>query len=607
MRGHEMKQWVWVGAVLALLGCSSGSDGAPPSSSVGGGSGAGGAVSGGAGGSAANAGSLANGGSAAGGVGGSAGVLVGAGGVAGTPGQPTLKPLSEADDASRISQLVDCALAQRGTCVTPLNRTKDEVCTRWTSDWPKRAPSGYTVPADVCGPAPLNAEAALDALRRVNLYRWLSALSPVARNSEWSVAAEACAVIQAHLPAFNHYPPTTSACYTELGGKASAESLLAPGEFTPADAIDDLIYDWGGTNVHVLGHRWWLLSPYLAQIGLGFAFPSDGKRSTCVRVSDNSAINRPTGLAGVVSYPSFGRVPFESIDRESWARPLSYPLEWSVSFPYDTDLSALSVRVFRQSAEGYEPVTVTFGPNADFDTVWINTPKDPMPPGTYVVLIGGTGLGDFGYRTVIERCGADAPLSCDVVDQDCGVAGYGCYGRGAGFCTKAGSLQSGQPCLGNLPAECMAGAACVEDLDASDAFVCVDYCDAEDAASPKACLSFCPDGNYVSLTSSQTGEKPSAYCLPHSGPICDPLAPQCPTGQGCYASSCYPAGAQNKGQTCQYANDCQSGLTCVFDSTGSFTCQAYCDPKNASSANACAVLCPNHFSHMSEILGLCLP
>jgi len=606
MRDLGVKQWVGVGAVLALLGCSGGSDDSPAV-----GSGAGGALAGGSGGSLANGGSNPNGGSvtnggAAANGGGSGGVLAGAGGGGGTGGAP-LKPLAAADDPSRISQLADCAVAKGGACVTPLSRTKAEVCTRWTSDWPKHAPSGYTVSADVCGPAPLNAEASLDALRRVNLYRWLSALSPVAQSSEWTAPAEACAVIQAHLPAFNHYPPATSACYTELGGKASSESLLAPGEFTPADAIDDLIYDWGANNLHVLGHRWWLLSPGLEKLGLGFAYPSDGKRSTCVRVNDGSGMDRPDGLAGVVAYPSFGRVPFESIDRESWARPLSDSLEWSVSFPYDTDLSALSVRVYQQSAEGYDPLKVTFGSNADFDTAWIDMPKDPMPPGTYIVLISGTGVGDFGYRTVIDRCGTDAPLSCDVVGQDCGLAGYGCYGsRAAGFCTKAGGLPIGQPCLGNLPAECVAGAACVEAHNASGAFVCAEYCDPDVGASVKACSSYC-NGDYVLTSSNQSGDKLSAYCMPHDGPVCDPLMPQCPTGQACYESACATVGTVKKGQSCQFANDCESSLTCLFDSTGSFTCQPYCDPKSASSANACAVLCPNHFTHLEETLGVCLP
>ena len=610
IRDQGVWQWIGLGAVFALLGCSSGSDGSAPGGIAGGG--AGGASAGSAGGPVANGGSVAGGGlvesggsPASGGSGGA--VLAGAGGVAGTAGQAPLMPLAAADDPSRISQLTDCALAKGGTCVTPLSRTKAEVCTRWTSDWPKHAPSGYTVPADVCGPAPLNADAALDAVRRVNLYRWLSALPPVAQSADWTAPAQACAVIQAHLPAFNHYPPATSACYTELGGKVSAQSLLAPGEFTPADAIDDLIFDWGSNNVHVLGHRWWLLSPGLEKLGLGFAYPSDGKRSTCVRVSDeNTTMDRPDGLAGVVSYPSFGRVPFESIDRESWARPLSYPLEWSVSFPYDTDLSALNVRVYQQSAGGYEPVKVTFGANADFDTVWIDMPNEPMPPGTYVVLVSGTGVGDFGYRTVIDRCGADTPLTCDVVDQNCGVAGYACYGTGAGFCAKAGSLKIGEPCLGNLPAECGAGAACVEPLSAPGTFVCTEYCDPTDDTSPKACKFYC-EGNYSFTSADQS----TAYCNPHEGsdpgPTCDPLAPQCPTGQGCYDSHCFPAGTLKKGQTCAAANDCEGTLACSLDATSGLTCQPYCDPKSASSANACAVLCPNHFSHLQETLGVCLP
>jgi hypothetical protein len=591
-------------AVTALAACGGGSGDDDDTSAAGsagmplagtGGSGVGGSAGtanvGGSAGSAGKQGGAGGGaGQAAAGMAGSAGTVAGAAG----QGATMLTPLSSADDPSRISALPECALAQGGTCIVPITRTKDEVCQKFASDWPKQAPSDYTLPDDHCTPATIGSGAEADALRRVNLYRWLAALGPLTVNDEWSTHAAACSIIQAHLDDINHYPPADSTCYTELGGGASSESLLDIGAHTPADTMDDLIWDWGQRNYHELGHRWWLLHPGLTEIGLGFSFPADGRRATCVRDTAGEYIDRPADLTGAVAYPNLGRSPYELIDREAHARPVDYPLEWSLTLSDAIDITAASARAYRETASGYASVEATSGPIDSFHGLWIDLAEEPAP-GTYLVLVSGTGIGDFGYRSKIERCGADAPLTCDVLAQDCGVAGYGCYEPDAPFCSKSGGIAAGMPCKGNLPSECAKGSVCVPDDSVRDGYTCAPYCDAIDPGSEQGCSAVCP-GNYIYLADHQTNEIAGGYCDPSTGKSCDPLAPECPSGQGCYAwepSVCFTAGTIAKGQPCQYTNDCAPGLACIDFGDG-LACLPYCDPTIALSAKSCETLCPGN-------------
>jgi hypothetical protein len=517
--------------------------------------------------------------------------------------------LPATDDPSRISELADCALAQAGTCLVESTRTAAEVCERWTQDWPKQTSMGYTLPDDSCAPAVLNAGAEEDAVRRINLYRWLSRLEPITDSAEWNTPAAACAVIQSHLDDIDHYPPATSTCYTELGGGASAESLLALDPFTPADSIDHLIWDWGDRNLHVLGHRWWLLHPGLTQVGLGFSFPADGMRATCVRNSDGNFIDRAPDLSGVVTYPGYGRTPYELLNRASFAKPVIDPLEWFVTLPDDADVSTATVRLYREGKTAYEPVPVTSGAFLrDYTGLWIDPSEDPVPPGRYVVLVDGTSLGDFGYRAEIVRCDdGDAPLGCDEIKQDCDTPGYGCYAPGVPYCAKAGPLTQGALCKGNQPSECAAGLTCVENWHVRDEFRCAPYCDQEDLDGERGCATLCL-GSYIQVADSLTRTVAGAYCDPGEGSSCDPLAPTCPTGQACYSwepARCLTAGSLAQGEVCAYSSDCAPGLGCIGESGAALRCERYCDLETTGESTSCDTVCPGD-AWTFDGFGLCM-
>jgi hypothetical protein len=407
---------------------------------------------------------------------------------------PLPGPSALADDPSGITKFPDCAVAQSGQCVKPISRSKQEVCDRWFADRPAKADPVWIASSTSCAPGETPLPAQQDALRRLNLVRWIAGLDPVTLDATWSSMASACSIIQAYLGDISHFPDPSATCYTQQGGTASAQSQLAGGCRSAAACMDDLFWDWGENNQHIDGHRKGLMHPGLRTVGIGFSAPS-GQAAACVRTSDGTGVAWPTGLAGLVPYPSSGHVPYEMISRESWAIYPETLLEWSMGLAPSTDLGTPSLRLYRQTDKGYEPLAMDSGktPKAEIGGLWMLPSVDPVPPGTYVVLVEGTSLPAFGYRMILERCGADVPLTCSTLKQDCGAAGYGCYGSQPSTCAHAGSIPFFQTCKQLEAAECVPGADCRPKFDGKGTYTCQPYCDPASTTAANSCAKLCTD------------------------------------------------------------------------------------------------------------------
>ena len=242
------------------------------------------------------------------------------GGTGGTDGGPAGSDaavfVNDIVDDSGIANLRDCAVALNGACTSNFDRDKTQICSRWNSDHPSTVAQPHTVGTTTCDPGQTSPGALDDALRRLNLYRWLAKLNTVTLNSTWSTDATACSVIQAYLGHFNHYPDPASQCYTDNGGVTSSVSEIATGIASPADSIDTFIWDWGDNNARVVGHRQGLLHPGLSQVGIGYSEFAFYQSGACLKIREpGSSLTRPSGLAGTVLYPPAGVAPFELL---SW-------------------------------------------------------------------------------------------------------------------------------------------------------------------------------------------------------------------------------------------------------------------------------------------------
>ncbi|MDR3203080.1 MAG: hypothetical protein LBT54_08140, partial [Bifidobacteriaceae bacterium] len=135
---------------------------------------------------------------------------------------------------------------------------------------PVRKPSGCRAPATP------KAEQKR-AVKAINFDRAMAGLDPVKLKASLSRRATQAALIQYHAGFLSHFPPASAKCWTKTGAAASANSnLLLRGSSIPLKSWPEgaggsargYMIDSGPHNESV-GHRWWLLEPQLAAVGIG--------------------------------------------------------------------------------------------------------------------------------------------------------------------------------------------------------------------------------------------------------------------------------------------------------------------------------------------------
>ncbi|WP_041658097.1 CAP domain-containing protein [Marinithermus hydrothermalis] len=132
----------------------------------------------------------------------------------------------------------------------------------------------YATPPDVpnCLEGSLTDEAKQRALYTLNFIRALVGLPPVGYDPASDPMVQKASLMFAANNAIDHFPPTSWACYTAEGAEGAKKSNLAiksssapitplPGEFIVLWADD--------VNVSKLGHRRWLVDPFLKHVAFG--------------------------------------------------------------------------------------------------------------------------------------------------------------------------------------------------------------------------------------------------------------------------------------------------------------------------------------------------
>ncbi len=253
---------------------SAGFAGAPTGGGAG--SGSGGAASGGAPGS----GGAASGGAPAGGTTGSGGG-VSTGGLPATGGQGG------------------------GTSVAA-------ICARWTSDRQNLAEGSWTGSVSSCAAGDVTGPGRANALKLVNLYRWLCGLPAVGTDSAKDTSAQDCALIMDANNKLSHSPPSSWACHSASGAAAAGKSNIA--STAGVKAVDLYIADPG--NETTMGHRRWILNNKLGPIGLGST-----SSYSCMHVIGGSG----SGSNAWTAFPPPGPVPaklftasYASVDSTGW-------------------------------------------------------------------------------------------------------------------------------------------------------------------------------------------------------------------------------------------------------------------------------------------------
>ncbi len=229
--------------------------------------------------------------------------------------------------------------------------------------WSAAAAALFDVQPDIgaCRAGTLKASVKADFLAALNDIRSRHGLAPVTySNSEDEEEAQSSLMMAANVK-LSHTPPTSWLCYSTAGANGAGTSNLIGGWGTGLgfDSEDDLLAGWlreGGTPD--LGHRRWILHPYLGKTSYGrvSALLPDGRRTTTasMRVFDFAG-GTPTNI----SAPPFVGFPQGDYPRRYFA--LTDYLSFSVVPPAgggsarSVDFSAATISV--QSVAG--PLTVT--------------------------------------------------------------------------------------------------------------------------------------------------------------------------------------------------------------------------------------------------------
>lgn len=154
-----------------------------------------------------------------------------------------------------------------------VSRLESEVCERWRADFVSNVGTEWTMTFgsdDPCDPGEVSEASLANALRRTNLYRWLSGLGRVEENPTRRGQQQACAVVQHSMGGLDHHPPQSTACWTQEGYNGASSSNLAYAGGGLARSVDLYVGDRG---VASLGHRRWVLNPSMVDTTFGYKPP----------------------------------------------------------------------------------------------------------------------------------------------------------------------------------------------------------------------------------------------------------------------------------------------------------------------------------------------
>ncbi|MDV3457449.1 CAP domain-containing protein [Sphingomonas sp. HF-S4] len=180
------------------------------------------------------------------------------------------------------------------------------------------AASLYTTPPDItaCQPGLLKPAVTSQVLQILNAVRALHRLPAVAYSAADEPAAQQSALMQAANAQLSHTPPASWRCFTQAGADASASSNLYGGTgaglgfYTDEQIIAGWLTEVQNIVAENVGHRRWLLDPFLGSVAYGRVAgryqTSSRADAAAIKVFDTAG---PAGPAGPL--PDFVAYPFE--------------------------------------------------------------------------------------------------------------------------------------------------------------------------------------------------------------------------------------------------------------------------------------------------------
>jgi uncharacterized protein YkwD len=182
------------------------------------------------------------------------------------------------------------------------------------ADFARRAAPLYAEPPNItaCEAGQLTQAERVGVLGRVNAIRALHGLPAVAYAPDLEGEAMQAALIMAANGQLSHHPDATWKCYSAAGAKGAGESNLSGGVIsrylafqTNPQEIDGWLSDIDNALKANIGHRRWLLDPFLKSIAFGrvVAVLPNGDAVDGAALVIIPGSNGSTTARGIVAYP----------------------------------------------------------------------------------------------------------------------------------------------------------------------------------------------------------------------------------------------------------------------------------------------------------------
>jgi hypothetical protein len=201
-----------------------------------------------------------------------------------------------------------------GGMVTGDRSTPEGTCARWNGDRADVREGTWSGNVASCTVGDISPEGRANALKLINLYRWLADLPAVATEASRDQQAQACALMMEAEGELSHSPGEDWTCYSAQGAMGASSSNISGGP--GVSSIDAYMVDRG--NGTTIGHRRWTLSNSLGPIGLG----STGTGASCFQNLRGSGRAGKQWMAwpppGIVPLQAFGSGRSGTIDTTGW-------------------------------------------------------------------------------------------------------------------------------------------------------------------------------------------------------------------------------------------------------------------------------------------------
>ena len=212
-------------------------------------------------------------------------------------------------------------------------------------------------------------------IQRVNWYRAMAGIDPVAENREFSATAQAKALILLAENRLDHHPTPEWACYRDIDIRGG-ENIGIGNRGAGVRGVDSYMRDAGDNNLPV-GHRRQILEPRVSAIGTGNVRRNSGRYrfANAMHLNyDAVAASGTREVRGFVAWPPAGFVP-AGVVWGRWSFSLDSADFAGANVRVDDGTGAVSVQVLDRTADIGSP-GIVWAVAGDRNSNLLGTPRN---------------------------------------------------------------------------------------------------------------------------------------------------------------------------------------------------------------------------------------